>query len=389
MGINFVKFKGIAFMNHRNILLIIAVLFFLSIFLVVLTTKVESMDKKVCIYFFWGQGCQRCARIESFLNQLEQKYSLDIYKFEIYNNRSNLILLNKYFDKYQIREEERGIPAIFISNIYLIGDKPILDKLEEEIKSLPEGSACPELVVKNVTGEIDEKSPLKKLGLLSLAVVTSAALVDSINPCAIGILLILLGALFNKVEKKKVLKTGIAFIISIYITYFLFGIGLFSALQVSGLSYYFYEFIGLLAIIIGLLNIKDSFWYGKGGFAMEIPQSWRPTIKKLLTNLTNPKFAFLMGFLVGLFELPCTGGPYIFILGLLAERTTRLMAVLILLYYNLLFILPLIIITIILYLGYFSVEKASEWKDKNIKILHFIIGLIMLILGIVVILGLV
>ena len=377
-------------MNQRAMLKLTLITLLSILFSLMLSAaKAEITDNKVCIYFFWGVGCPHCARVEPFLDQLEQKYPLEVHGFEIYNNRSNLLLLNEYFEKYQIPERERGIPAVFIANSYLIGDKPILDNLEGKIKNLPEGSECPVLEARNVTGEVGGKSPLEKLGSLSLAVVTGAALVDSINPCAIAVLLILLGALLSTGEKIKALKAGIAFIISIYIVYFLFGLGLFSALQISGLSYSFYKFIGILAIAIGLLNIKDFFWYGGGGFVIEIPRTWRPTLKKLLSNVTNPGVAFLMGFVVSLFELPCTGGPYIFILGLLAERTTQLLAIPILLYYNLLFILPLIAITILLYFGYSSVEKATKWKDRNIRILHLAAGLIMLALGIVVVLGLV
>jgi len=96
-----------------------------------------------------------------------------------------------------------------------------------------------------------------------------------------------------------------------------------------------------------------------------------------------------MGFVVCLFELPCTGGPYIFILGLLAERTTQMLAIPILLLYNIFFILPLIIITLLVYAGFTNVEKTTEWKERNIRRLHLIAGTIMLILGVIVVLGLV
>jgi cytochrome c biogenesis protein CcdA/glutaredoxin len=348
----------------------------------------DDPTNTTCIYFFYGDGCPHCARVEPFIEQLELKYpNLEIHRFEIYNNRSNALILNNYFDAYNIPERERGVPAVFIANSYLIGDKPILNKLEEKIKNLSEGSECPILEVRNITGEADAKSPLEKLGALSLVTVIGAALVDSINPCAIAVLLILLGTLLVGGDKKKALKAGFAFTISIYIVYFLFGLGLFSALQITGLSYWFYKIIGILAILIGLANIKDYFWYGAGGFVMEIPRSWRPTLKKMLGAVTSPIGAFLMGFVVCLFELPCTGGPYIFILGLLAERATMMMAIPILLLYNIFFVLPLVLITLFMYFGLSSVEKTTEWKERNIRKLHLVAGLIMLILGIIVVLG--
>ncbi|MFH1174464.1 MAG: cytochrome c biogenesis protein CcdA [archaeon] len=362
-----------------------------SIILLVLALHIASVSaqESSCIYFFYGDGCQHCAKVEPVLNRLETQsaHPVHIHYFEIYNNRSNLVLLNAYFDAYHVAQSERGIPAVFVSDTYLVGDQPIRDQVETLAIS-EEAKTCPSLEQVSATGTTGEKSSLEKLGTISFLTVIGAALVDSINPCAIAVLLILLGALLASGDKKRAVKAGFAFTLSIYIIYFLFGLGLFSALQISGLSYWFYKIIGFLAILIGLANIKDFVWYGGGGFVMEIPRAWRPTLKKLLGAVTSPFGAFVMGFVICLFELPCTGGPYIFILGLLAERATLMASIPILLVYNIFFILPLVIITLAIYFGFASVEKATAWKDKNIRTLHLVAGIIMLVLGILVVLGL-
>ncbi|MFZ5365877.1 MAG: cytochrome c biogenesis CcdA family protein [Patescibacteria group bacterium] len=216
----------------------------------------------------------------------------------------------------------------------------------------------------------------------SFWVISSAAFVDSINPCAIAVLLILLGALLATKEKKKAAATGLFFIFALYLAYFLLGLGLVSFLQLSGLATLFHRLIGGLAILVGLLNLKDFFWYGGGGFVMEIPRSWRPTIQKLLKGVTSPFGAFLMGFVVTAFELPCTGGPYVFVLGLLSSNINWTKILPTLLYYNFIFVLPLLFITSLIYFGYSTVEKTTAWKDRNLRILHLIAGLIMLSLGI-------
>lgn len=96
-----------------------------------------------------------------------------------------------------------------------------------------------------------------------------------------------------------------------------------------------------------------------------------------------------MGFVVCLFELPCTGGPYLVILGLLAERMTMFASIPLLLIYNLCFVLPLVVITFMIYFGFANVEKTTEWKERNIRRLHLITGIIMLALGIIIVLGLI
>jgi len=215
----------------------------------------------------------------------------------------------------------------------------------------------------------------------TIPVVTGAAFVDSINPCAIAVLLILLGTLMVTGDRKKALKTGVAFISALYLTYFALGIGLIGILNLSGFAKIFHQFIGIIAMAVGVFNIKDYFWYGGGGFVMEIPRSWRPRLKNLLSKATSPVTAFSIGIIVTLFELPCTGGPYIFVLGLLSQNLSWIKVIPILLYYNLVFVFPLIILSGLIYFGYSTVEKADIWKEKNIRVLHLVAGIIMIILG--------
>jgi len=219
---------------------------------------------------------------------------------------------------------------------------------------------------------------------VSLWVITCAGLVDAINPCAIAVLLILLGGLlvFKEQGKRRVLLSGFSFIIALYLAYFLLGLGLVSFLQLSGLATIFHRIVGALAIVVGFLNIKDFIWYGGGGFAMEIPRSWRPQMQKLLLRVGSPVGAFLAGLLVTAFELPCTGGPYLFVLGLLSHRLSIVETVPLLLYYNLVFVSPLILLTILIYFGYASIERAIDWKERNLRLLHLIAGLLMLGLGV-------
>ena len=58
-----------------------------------------------------------------------------------------------------------------------------------------------------------------------------------------------------------------------------------------------------------------------------------------------------------------------------------------LIYYNLIFVLPMILITLIVYFGYSKVEKISGWKERNIKLLHLIAGILVFGIGISILLG--
>ena len=364
----------------RRALPIILLMFFLAS-----AQAAENIEVKV----YWGEGCGACAATMPYLDSLIGKYpEVNFEKLEVYQNRENSLELWNYYESVGVPVESRKIPVVVVDGSYYIGLSAIQDNLEKKILEMEadggegEGIASP--------GGEEEVSPIES-GDVSLVVLTSAALVDSINPCAIAVLIILLMALLNSGSKKRALKAGIAFSLSIYIVYFLFGIGIFSLLKFlidwfAFVRAYFMLAVGLVAVIIGLLNLKDYFWYGAGGFVMEIPRSWRPKAKQLLNNVTSPLGAFSVGFIISLIELPCTGGPYLFILGLLAEKTTFWPAVTLLLYYNLFFVLPLLLISLLVYRG-LPAKDVDAWKERNIKRIHLVTGLVMLALGVFVLAG--
>jgi cytochrome c biogenesis protein CcdA len=101
---------------------------------------------------------------------------------------------------------------------------------------------------------------------------------------------------------------------------------------------------------------------------------------------TSIPAAFVLGMMVGLFELPCTGGIYIAILGLLSSQMTFYEGLPYLLLYNLMFVVPLV--AIILAVGFgLSPEKVDNWRDSNKKLLKIGIGLILIAMGLYILVG--
>ena len=227
----------------------------------------------------------------------------------------------------------------------------------------------------------------------TLGRITLLALADSVNPCAIAVLaMILLTIMIQNPEKrKKVLYAGLAFVSAVFIGYLFYGIVIIQLFQgfaqiLRENSNYIYKGLAIFAMIIGALNIKDFFYYKKGSFGTEMPIFMRPKVKRLIERITSPKGAFVIGFLVTLFLLPCTIGPYIIASGLLSELGT-IAAMPWLIYYNILFILPMFAITLIVYFGFRKVQEVSGWKDKNIKLLHLIAGILLFAVGFSLLIG--
>ncbi len=369
---------------------IVFLVLFLNLNLVL--SEEQSIMYDVHLHVFYGQGCSHCSKLLSFLDDIRDDYpTLKIYEHEVYNDFEGRELFQEFVDKYGTKM--RGVPTCFIDDKVIVGfSNSIGDSIEEEIRRcLKEDCGNPLIEGKGDVEEIEgHSSPTSRRGLdkLTIPIVIAAAAVDAINPCAFAVLIILMTAALSIADKKRALKFGLAFTVSIYISYFLMGLGLFSALQATGISHTFYIIVTVIAVIVGLLNIKDYFWYGKG-FLMEVPVSWRPAMKKLLKSVTSPLGAFLMGFVISLFELPCTGGPYIVILGLLAKEVTRTTGIFYLLLYNLVFVTPLIILSIIIYRGLSTTERLERIRQSKLRLLHLVAGILMLLIASVMIFSLI
>jgi cytochrome c biogenesis protein CcdA len=93
-----------------------------------------------------------------------------------------------------------------------------------------------------------------------------------------------------------------------------------------------------------------------------------------------------LGVLVGLFEFPCTGGPYLSILSLLHDRASMAGGLGYLLYYNLVFVSPLIVIALVANSSV-VVHRLDKWRKKYTKRVDIISSLLMLLLAGVILLS--
>jgi len=219
--------------------------------------------------------------------------------------------------------------------------------------------------------------------------IAGLAAVDAVNPCALAVMAIVLTSLLlaNPKKRKIVLYGGLSFTAAVYILYFIYGLGMTSIFSfIAPIAPFVNKGIAVFAVVLGILNLKDFFMYKPGGLATEMPLSFRPKMKIWVKRITSPKGAFVIGLLVTFFLLPCTIGPYIVASARLSELSL-LARVPWLLFYNLIFVLPMLAITLAIYFGFTSVEKVSGWKEKNIRYLHLIEGLILITLGILILTG--
>lgn len=206
-----------------------------------------------------------------------------------------------------------------------------------------------------------------------------AALIDSINPCAFGILLLTIAFLLSlQKTRASILKIGGVYILGLMTVYFLIGLGILQALHLFNTPHFMAKVGAALLIALGGINLINEF-FPSFPIKLRIPQVAHEKIASLMNKASLPA-VFLLGALVGLCEFPCTGGPYLMVLGLLHDQGTYLTGVGYLLLYNLIFILPLVIILLIASNGA-VLEKVKQWKKSETKHMRVWGGIAMVILG--------
>ncbi len=325
--------------------------------------------------YFYGQGCSHCAKVASFMeaNDIVEKY--DVEKKEVYYDDSNRELFLDYANKLWIASADLWVPFLLSEddNKYYMWDDDIINLFKWKM-----GSTI------NVEWEESSKPVQEKKSFWwFFAILLPAALADSINPCVFAVMLILLGSILNRFNSyKKMIFSGLLFALAIFISYYLMWLGIYKALSHATSIYYMKMWVWILWLVVWIANLKDFFWYGKW-FVMEVPLSWRPKLKSVLDKATSPMWAFFIWFIVSLFLLPCTSGPYFTILGYLASESNsiNMLGYFYLFVYNLVFILPMLVIILLVSVWAKTVGELKDYKEFYIREIHLVVAILMFLLS--------
>lgn len=361
-------------------LLVLSLLLF-SVFLPTVSAANTSGD---CFTLFYSSTCPHCDTVEGFIDSQRSDHNFTVDKYEAGSNSEKFA---EYVREYNVPSSQAGaVPAVFTEDNYAVGSKNAINLLNRTLDS-NQSSACVSLDSKTVDSSKTAQNTSNSLGETGLIGISALALTDSINPCALAVLLILVGSIMsgNLENQRKAIKSGLAFTAGIFTTYLLMGVLLVAGIkglqQAASIEFQsVYLFFGAFAVLIGLLNMKDYFSHGLGGFAMEVPFSWRPKMKKYLRKVTGPAGAFTTAFLVSLFLLPCTSGPY-FVAGGILSNMSWASALPLLTVYNIIFVAPMLIILGAIYFGATEVEQINQWRKQNLEQLHLVTGVILILLG--------
>jgi cytochrome c biogenesis protein CcdA len=220
---------------------------------------------------------------------------------------------------------------------------------------------------------------LSNEGTWLLPLIAISALLDSINPCAFSVLLLTIAFLISVGRlRSSILTIGGAYIAGLFTIYFLIGVGLVQVLHLFNTPHFMAKIGAGLLLALGAINLVSA-RFPSAGIQIRLPVSFHALMARWIKHASLPT-AFFLGALVAICEFPCTGGPYLTAVGLLHDRATAWSGFGYLVLYNLIFIVPLVVI-LILAGDSRIVGKLEQWEQENKKRMRIGTGIAMMILG--------
>lgn len=355
------------------------------------TEKHQESQNAVHISYFHKQGCQKCVRAVKTLKKLKDKYSQIVVDQR--NSKAEQTLLEAMGTLYNVPQTKRlTTPAVFVGETALIGDldEQGLENIIQKYLTTGVASRIKEAEAHKGTAETEIVNRFHGFGILTVA---GAGLLDGINPCAFATIVFFISYM-NLVGRgrKEMLIAGGAFALAVFGTYLLLGLGTLSFMnyinQFSGIAKCVYLLAATATFALAGLSLYDAVKAKQGKtkeILLQLPRALKQRIHKVIREQTRTSGviagALVIGFVISALELVCTGQVYLptltFVAGIEGVRTH---AIAYLLLYNLMFIVPLLIVFGCVYWGTTSMQLGGILQ-KHLVSVKVGIGLLLFGLG--------
>jgi len=337
----------------------------------------ENQNKAPKLFVFHSPSCSACQNAKAnVLPAVEQEFKgkIAIEYRDITVKEEYLYLLS--LEKEYRNKEAKDLPIFFFNGQFLAGKDGTL-------------SALRILIASSLHLKLKEEAP----ALIRLedyfksfkpAVVIGAGLIDGINPCAFTVIVFFMSFLaLQGYRKRELIGIGLTFIFAVFLTYLLIGLGVFQFLyRLEGFwvaAKIINYGIGAFSIVLGGVAAYDYFKYKRTkateGLVLQLPAPIKNKIhaiiggyyrksgeKKNLIGLVLS--ALITGFLVSLLEAVCTGQTYLPTIVFIFKGYHDVKALVFLLIYNLMFVVPLFVIFLFALLGVSSAEFSKFLREK-------------------------
>ncbi len=350
-------------------------------------------DVRVHLYFFWSETCPHCLEAHPFIEAIpNERPWVIVHPLEVSRQRDNARRFIALAES--LGQTAEAVPTLIACGVMEVGwddaastGAALLRRLDEcRTRALlgtttPDSAAPAEPLKVRVPlfGEV----AADRLSLPAFTVVLAG--LDAFNPCAFFVLLFLLSLLAHQKNRRRMGVIGGIFVLTSGLMYFAFMAAWLNVFQLLGALTWITLAAGLLAIAVGLINIKDFFAFERG-ITLSIPESRKPDIyrrARIILNAENlPAMVgatILLAIAVNFYELLCTAGfPMVYTRLLTLSDLSPGARYAYLAFYNLIYVLPLALI-VFAFVRTLGVHKLSEREGRLLKLLS---GVMMLELGI-------
>ena len=320
--------------------------------IVSLTPQVQAQEEADMIYF-GSKFCVSCARVEEagvFESIANQGFVIQTYYLE--DDAAYLGLLRDYQDAYGLPLDSVSTPIIFVGEESFAGEEDILNAFNS-------GRLVTLMTTESLRSPT--QAPLADFSLITFILL---GLVDSVNPCAIAMLLMFISLLNFSTKKRVILSVAFTYIGTIFVSYFLFGTILYQVLTtIPGGSLLVQIVPWVIIVLAGVLLVLNGYDFIVTYFERydkvknQLPKGIKRFNQRLMKAFTQKMeegspvvylITFLVALIVSATEFLCTGQAYLTaILHLIQSSTLVARGIALLVIYNTIFVLPLILITII------------------------------------------
>jgi cytochrome c biogenesis protein CcdA len=378
-------------MNHFRLV-------FLSIAVSAAALLADALPSgKLTVHFFGSSTCEECHQIQTLLLQpLSERYDgrldLKIHDLETDSGLQLAMTMEKRYGVKKTSPQELFLPDTFVTGYKDImqSGRQLIEQRLERVRALQQTWAAD-----TAGAPVNLRSAIKeRMSMFTFVALFGAGFLDGVNPCAIATMIFLISFLGTQKRRRiDVIKIGLAFSATVYVTYFSIGLGAFRILTL--MDQFFWLSLGInavavcLSVYVAILSIRDAVVFYRthdtAAMKVQLPRPIKLLIHSVIKdNLSSNKIvvgAVITGFIVTLLEGVCTAKIYLPTIVVMTKAVGfRLLGWLLLVFYNFLFVLPLLIVMMAAAFG-MKWTRLSKFTQNHLALMKVLLALVLFALA--------
>lgn len=352
-----------------------------------------DMADQVRLDLFFSPGCTECERVKrEVFPELESKFE-GFYELVSHDmTQSETIPLLVSYQKRCDNNENGRVSLVVDHSVFLSGYETIstglFDRVNEALVARQDPRWGAPQPPKLEAGETADEVVRQKADGLTFSVVAAGGLLDGFNPCAISTLIFFMSVLaVAKATRRTRLLVGVSFITASFLVYTGLGLGFLYAFRqapnFSLVKQIVETGLGLCMIPLAALSFRDAFRFRKSqrpdDVTLQIPKKIKARIHSFLNTRLGTGGSVLSGLVTGagvtILESVCTGQSYVPVLMyMLKQDCSDVASWMMLITYNLLFVLPLAVVFVCFHRG-MQLTALISWSRRNLVVVKILFGL--------------